>query len=575
MIKKIKRFIKLLNNQTKKKLLILIFFVFLGSIVEIFTFGSIIPIIDIIINEKNSYLSNYDFIRDFIIGFESKLELLLYLTFFIAIIFIIKNLYLIFLTWFSTKFTNNVRLFFNSIYLNQILINPYSYHLKNDSSKIIRDSMGEITAVTKYILFPTILIILDLFTFLGLGVLLTFINFEASVSIFITLILFGFFYINFFKKKLDFLGKTRIENDKKKIKTIMESLRLIKIVNIKNKIDFFLNRYKVADYKTVKAGVINTVVLNSIRFLLEIIMVIVFLLLIFLAFINNYNINDLFAYLVFLGVFFVRLLPSFNKFLVLLNNYNYFGKSVDIIYNDISEFELKLKSIQNKKFIKKESFKNSIKLNKASFSFADKKVFENVNFNIEKNKITVISGGNGVGKTTLINIILGLLPLKSGDYLIDDKTIAISDYNLSHLIGYMPQEINLIDDSIANNIAFGENEDEIDYKSLDEISKNLQFDGLLINRLNDKNFMVGENGQNLSGGQRQKIVLARALYRDPEILIMDEPTSAFDEENVEIFYKLISRLKGNKTLVIITHDDKIKNLSDKNYLINNGNLQNV
>ena len=455
------------------------------------------------------------------------------------------------------------------------MINPYSYHLKNDSSKIIRNSMGEVAIVSKYILFPTILIILDLCTFLGLGVLLTFTNFEASVLIFVSLLLFGLFYINFFKKKLDFFGKTRLENDKKKIKTIIESLTLIKFISIKNKRDFFLNRYKVADHNTVKASVFNTVVLNSIRFLLEIIMVIVFLLLIFLAFINNYNINDLFAYLIFLGVFFVRLLPSFNKFLVLLNNYNYYGKSFDNIYNDISEFELRLKSTQNKKFVKKENFKNSIKLNKASFSFADKKVFENVNFNIEKNKITVISGGNGTGKSTLINIILGLLPLKSGDYLIDDKTIVISDYNLSHLIGYMPQEINLIDASIANNIAFGENEDEIDYKSIEEISKNLQFDGLLMNRLNNKNFMVGENGQNLSGGQRQKIVLARALYRDPEILIMDEPTSAFDKENIEIFYKLISRLKGNKTFIIITHDDKIKNLSDRNCLINNGNLQNV
>ena len=147
MIKKITRFILLLNNQTKRKFITLILFVFLGSIVEIFSFGSIMPIIDIIINEKNSYLSKYDFVRDFILSFENKLELLLYLTFFISIIFILKNLYLIFLTWFSAKFTNNVRIFFNSLYLNQILINPYSYHLKNDSSKIIRDSMGEVTAV--------------------------------------------------------------------------------------------------------------------------------------------------------------------------------------------------------------------------------------------------------------------------------------------------------------------------------------------------------------------------------------------------------------------------------------------
>ena len=308
MIKKITRFILLLDNQTKKKFLILILFVFLGSIVEIFSFGSIMPIIDIIINDKNSYLSKYDFIREFILGFENKLELLLYLTFFISIIFILKNLYLIFLTWFSAKFTNDVRIFFNSLYVNQILINPYSYHLKNDSSKIIRDSMGEVAAVTKSMIFPTILITLDLITFIGLVILISFTNFEASMLIFATLILFGFCYVNFFKKKLNFFGKTRIKNDKKKIKTIIESLRLIKIVNIKNKINFFLNRYKIADHKTVRSNVVNTVVLNSIRFLLEIIMVVMFLLLIFLAFISNYDINDLFAYLNFFRSIFCKVI---------------------------------------------------------------------------------------------------------------------------------------------------------------------------------------------------------------------------------------------------------------------------
>ena len=433
----------------------------------------------------------------------------------------------------------------------------------------------EVTTVTKHILFPTILTILDLLTFFGLVALISFTNFEASILIFITLILFVFFYINFFKKKLNFFGKVRIENDKKKIKIIIESLRLIKIVNVKNIVNFIINRYKAADYKTVKSSIFNTVVLNSIRFLLEIIMVIMFLLLIFLASINNYNINDLFTYLIFLSVFFVRLLPSVNKFIVLLNNYNYYGKSLDNIYNDISEFELNLKNIQNKKILKEDDFKETLKLNKASFSFEDKKVFENVNLEIEKNKITVISGGNGAGKSTLINILLGLLPLRSGDYLIDNKKIIISNYNLSHLIGYVPQEINLIDDNIENNIAFGKNEDEIDRNSINEISKTLQFDELLTKRLNDKNFMVGENGQNLSGGQRQKIVLARALYGNPAIIIMDEPTSDLDEENIELFYKLILRLKESKTFIIITHDKKIKNLSNKNYSIKNGNLQNV
>lgn len=575
MIKKIIRFISLLDNKTQKKFFSLIVLVFVGSIVEIFSFGSIIPMIDLIINQQDSYLSNYDFFKKSIFNFENKLELLLYITIIISVIFILKNLYLIFLTWFNAKIINNVRIFLCSIYVNQILINPYSYHLSNDSSKIIRDSIGEVNTVSKHLLFPTTLVVLDLLTFVGLVTLISFTNFEASVLIFATIIVFGFVYTSVFKKRLSVFGEIRLDSEKKKIKIVLESLRLIKIVNIKNLVNFVLDRYKTADLKTVKSGVFNTVVLNSIRFLLEIVMVMVFLLLVFLAFINNYNINDLFTYLIFLGVFFVRLLPSVNKFMVLLNNFNYYGKSLDTIYDDISEFELNLKNVQNKKILKEIDFKESIRINKGSFFFGDKKVFENADLEIKKNTITVVSGANGEGKSTLINIFLGLLPLKSGEYFIDNKKVDISNCNLSHLVGYMPQEVDLIDDNIENNIAIGKNKKDINLDSIYKISDILQFDELLNKRLSDKDFMVGENGQNLSGGQRQKIVLARSLYGNPSIIIMDEPTSALDEENIELFYKLILRLKENKTLIIISHDQKIKNLSNKNYHIKNGSLQEV
>ena len=152
MIKKILKFISLLDNQTKKKFLLLIILVFLGSLVEIFSFGSIMPMIDVIINEKNSFFSNYGFIKEFIQSYDNKLELLLYLTFLISIIFVLKNIYLVFLTWFNAKTINNIRIFLCSVYLNQILINPYSYHLKNDSSQIIRNSI-EVSIVAKHLLF--------------------------------------------------------------------------------------------------------------------------------------------------------------------------------------------------------------------------------------------------------------------------------------------------------------------------------------------------------------------------------------------------------------------------------------
>ena len=327
------------------------------------------------------------------------------------------------------------------------------------------------------------------------------------------------------------------------------------------------------DNITNKANVVNTVVLNSIRYFLEILMVLFFLILVFFAFINDYDVGKLLTYLIFLGAFFIRLLPSYSKFLSLLSNYSYFKKTINNIYKDISEYEMRLSENKKKKFFESANFKNSIALSNARFSFNDKIILNDINLKIEKNKVTVISGDNGAGKSTLINILTGLLKLEKGSYLLDEKEFKISEFNMSKLIGFVSQEIHLLDDSIINNIAFGETDLEIDKRSIYEISKILEFDELLRQRLDNIDFFIGENGQKLSGGQRQKVVLARALYKNPEILILDEPTSAFDENAQNLFIKVLISLKGKKTFLIITHDNEIKNLSDRNYLINNGGIK--
>ena len=168
---------------------------------------------------------------------------------------------------------------------------------------------------------------------------------------------------------------------------------------------------------------------------------------------------------------------------------------------------------------------------------------------IKKNKITVISGKNASGKSTIINIILGLLKPDSGKYYLDNKLIDINNMSFSHLIGLVPQEINLLDDSVVNNIAFAENNSVINNDSINKISNELEFDEKLMKLLSDQDFNIGENGNKLSGGQRQKIVLARAFYNNPEILILDEATSAFDAKNRILFKKLINNYR-KKTLLL-------------------------
>lgn len=566
MIKIIKFFLLLLPKGVLKQLYLLLFFVFIGSLFEILSFGTFIPILDIVLNQKNAFLNNFEILNNFL-SENNKVYQLFYISLFLLIIFSIKNLYLIFLNYFISRFTNNVRLYYNQLYLKEIYLKPFSFHLNNDSAKILRDNLGEINAITKNLIFPTIVIFLDLITFFGLIILLIYNDPSITLTIVVVLILFSTIYISFFKNKLDNHGKNRIFGEQKKIQTVLESLRLIKNIILKRKSDFFVNKYKLQDLLTVKASVFNTVVTNSVRYFLEILMIFFIFILIVYGIFFDYSFEKLFSSAFLVSLFFVRIFPSFNKLIILINNYNFFSKTVDNIYKNISKYYLNIKLNDEIKIINKTDFKEKLELKNISFSYNENKLIDNFNLDIEKNKITVISGKNASGKSTLLNIILGLLKPQFGKYYIDKKVIDIDKINLSKLIGLVPQDINLLDDTLVNNIAFGEINENINLDMIIKLSKELEFDNKLIEHLNNKDFNIGENGNKLSGGQRQKIVLARAFYDDPEVLILDEPTSAFDSINKSLFKKLINNYKGAKTFIIVSHDFDIIKLSDNHYKI--------
>lgn len=566
MIKIIRFFLLLLPKSHLSKLYYLLFLVFIGSFLEILSFGSFIPILDIVLNQKNTLLNNFESLNIFLNN-NNQIEKFFYIALFLLVIFSCKNFYLIFLTYFVSKFTNNLRLYYNQLYLREIYLKPFLFHLNNDSSKIIRDNLGEINAITKNLIFPTIIIILDFITFLGLIFFLIFNDPIITSIIILFLILFSIIYVLFFKDKLDKHGKNRVIGEHKKIQTVLEGLRLIKNIILKRKSEFFVKRYTSKDHMTVKASVFNTVVTNSIRYFLEIMMVFFIFMLIVYGIFFDYSVEELFSSVFLISIFFVRIFPSFNKFIVLMNNYNFFSKTVDNIYNNISKYHLSIKLNDKLEIIKNSDFNDKLQLKNISFSYGENKVINDLNLEIKKNKITVISGKNASGKSTIINIILGLLKPDSGKYYLDNKIVDINNMSFSNLIGLVPQEINLLDDSVVNNIAFAENDSEINISSINKISNELEFDEKLTKLLNDKDFTVGENGNKLSGGQKQKIVLARALYNNPEILILDEPTSAFDAKNRILFKKLINKYRGMKTVIIVSHDIDIIESSDHHYKI--------
>ena len=247
--------------------------------------------------------------------------------------------------------------------------------------------------------------------------------------------------------------------------------------------------------------------------------------------------------------------------------------SKEIVENDILNFKEINFQDQRKFFFnnKKNNF-NSIKIENLNFSFENKNIFENLNFEIIKGKTIGIIGQSGSGKSTLLNIILGLLKPEKGNifYNIDKKK-----HNVPHtnLFSYVPQDIYLLDDSILSNIVFGKDDKDIDYNKINKIIEQVELsnfvkdldEGLLTN--------LGDKAKNISGGQAQRISLARALYYDSEVIILDEFTNQLDDETENKIFKIIENLKKLKTIIIVSHKKKFMSICDEIYEIESNKLK--
>ena len=230
--------------------------------------------------------------------------------------------------------------------------------------------------------------------------------------------------------------------------------------------------------------------------------------------------------------------------------------AIDAVYKDLKRIE----ELENSKVMKNTAeepltLKKAIKVEKLSFKYpnAENYVLHNINFEILKNKSTAFIGPSGAGKTTLADIILGALEPTEGSVLVDDVNIQEHMSAWHKNLGYIPQSIYLMDDTIKNNIAFGINREEIDESKIWKALEQAQLKGFIKSLDKGLDTEIGEGGVRLSGGQRQRIGIARALYNDPEVLVLDEATSALDNETESAVMEAIDRLSGTKTLIIIAH----------------------
>ena len=563
--------LELLSKRQIKRFYLLMILLLFGMIFEAFGIGIVLPVLNTIISPES--IQKYAWLNDLLsyINITEQQQIIFFVLGTMIAVYFFKSLYLVGLSYYQNRYISFIssdisnRLF--KSYLNQ----DFMFHNNRNSAELIKMFQIEINMVTQLLLSGLILITEIALTVAIVSTLL-FVEPLGTIFIIVFFLIFGSIFYYFSRNKSVAWGMIRQKADNKIAKLITEGLNGFSEVYLLGKKHFFQN--KLVEYNKTKARVnSNQLTLGQIpRYYLEFVSIISLVGFIFLMIINDKNISEIISIGgVFIAATF-RVLPSVNRIIGSLQQIKYYKSSVDLVNRDLKLSSLPIVEENNKREI---TFKDKLALDKISFSYSktDSPIFEDLDFELKTGEVVGIIGPSGVGKSTFTNIIVGFLHSFEGDFKVDGTLINHSTSpQWRKQLGYVSQSIYLIDDTISANIAFGEEPHEIDDQRMEKAIQKAQLYSFIQSLPNQLETVVGERGAQLSGGQQQRIGIARALYHDPKLLILDEATSALDEETEKHVMEAVEGLKGDMTILIITHRLSTLACCDKIYKVDQKKL---
>jgi ATP-binding cassette, subfamily B, bacterial PglK len=567
MLNNFKKINLLLNNKEKKKIIFFIPLTLLLVFLETLSIGLIIPIISYLLENKN--FINYDFLNPFIESIP-RTNLIIYLLISLIVVYLVKNLYIIFYNWSRMLLANSIQLRISSQLLEVYFKASYLEIFDRNSSELLRNIQTE-TAKLRNIINHTIILFSEILVILGIVILLSFINFKIIMIVLSAAVIIFFIYYLIIQNIVKELGYENQKITKKFIQSILEKIYSLKIIRIFLKENFFLNEFE-KDMKKFQTNNLKLSIINLLpRIWIELFGV-TFLCVLFIILINkSSDFNTILTLLSLIGVALIRLIPSINRVATSIQSLKYTTATFEKISYDLS---IKT-NILNNNYDHKIEFKDNIKIRNINFSFKKYKrnIFKNLNFEIKKNNLICIRGESGSGKSTFANIFAGLYQPDQGEFTVDGRIVKTSNLGWISKVGYVTQDTYLIDDTVKRNIAFGVEDNQIDEKKINEIIELVQLKELIETLPSKINTIVGERGSTLSIGQIQRLGIARALYRDTDILLLDEITSSLDQINTNKIYELIKRMKTLKTIIVIAHELSNDEIFDQIYELKNNTLK--
>jgi len=560
-MKDIVNFIRYILPNFYYQFILFIVFTLMVIILETFSVAMIIPALNLIVNDGSEIFSGK---ANFLLSIIDKIQFLpkeLMILFSIFFAFVIKNIFLIFYNIWQSFFVLNIEKFLANNLFKSYLKRNMMFFLENHSGTLLRNITVEVKNVTKSISSFLTLIIEIFLLFVFIFALLYISTIATIISVFI-LGFFGFLIIFFSNNKINFLSKIRAAIDKQYNKNLIDTFNSINDIKLLDKIKFFFQIHKSIKEKYIlnskKFAIINSIP----RPFMELLFISLIVFYIFYSINSEKDLTSTFATLGLFSVAAIRMFPAVSRIIVSFQSLKFRYFSFRIL---LDEFKMHSKEYEEVNLLKNNNsnilFNDNILFKNISFNYKDKKIIDELNLEIKKGQLFFIHGLSGSGKTTILNLLMGLLKPNKGEILVDGKDINDNILKWRNMVSYVPQNIYLLDESIKQNIAFGEDLENIDEENLRKAIKLSRLDQF-VKEKDIHNFQIGEKGSKISGGQIQRIGVARALYRNPKILLLDESTNGLDYETEREFLKDLTLIKKNTTIIFVSHREHIKEFAD-------------
>lgn len=551
----IKKLAYIFDKRQKRNTVIMLFITLIGSFIELLGVSAIMPLVSVVsdnsIIEKNP---TYKMVGD-ILGIKDARTYVLYMAIFLIVVYVVKNMYLCMQYNLHYRFVYNNQQRLSLKLLDYYIHQDYLYHTATNVSILQRNIASDVNFCFDVVL-NMLSFITESLTCIMLVIYLAVVDFASTMAIALALLVFLSLFILFFKRYSVKLGLKTREAGARQGKWLLQSFAGIKDIKVMNKEDFFIRNYGVeskicADYRRKQSftsilpkPIMETVCISG-------------LLVTMVA--KVYFGGNMAEFVPILSVFAIaafRMMPSINRLSGCYSAIMYGKTAVEGVYQDVLELRANEKAREIEENDDYEfNIKSEITVDNLTFRYptGDEDVITNASFSIPKLKSVALVGPSGAGKSTMADILLGILSPNSGQVKVDGVNIADHMRAWHRKIGYIPQVIYLMDDTIRANVAFGVPEDQIDDERVWQALKEAQLDEFVREQPEGLNSEVGDRGVRISGGQRQRIGIARALYNNPEVLVLDEATSALDNETETAVMEAIDALHGSRTMVIIAH----------------------